>query len=386
MAFIVLNNAFNLALPAMGLSVLSKEIAKELDLSIVQIGMLWGSGSILSILSGLLGGAVVDKLGAKRILTFSSLLVGVVGVVRGFSWDFSSIVMLTTILGLITPMIMLSNFKVLQAWFSSKQLILANGILSAGMAFGFLMGSQFSGTYLAPILGGWRGVLVAYSIGGILLSIPWIFLLKGQSTPFENSISSSLRGTIGRVLQVRNIWFLGLALFGINGSINGILGYLPLYLRNLGWDIFTASSAMTVFHLVSMIFTIPIVLYSTRWFTKKNASILAGMMITSGIALLAFLSGPWVWLAVILGGFSRDGFMALLFTQVYETDGIDPRTVGTAAGLVMTLNGIGSILAPPVGNYFESFSAAAPFGFWATLAFFGVVCLLLLRKNPLVPV
>jgi hypothetical protein len=50
--------------------------------------------------------------------------------------------------------------------------------------------------------------------------------------------------------------------------------------------------------------------------------------------------------------------------------------VGTASGLTMMLNGIGSIFAPPIGNYFSAISFSAPFGFWAALTFFGVLCLL----------
>ena len=377
MSFIVLNNAFNIALPFMALSVMSKEIAKDLDLSIVQIGILWGSASLLSIISSLLGGAVVDKLGARKILIFSSLFVGFFGVIRGFTWDFYSIVTVTTILGLVSPLIMLSNFKVFQDWFTSKELVFANGIMSTGMALGFLIGSQFSATVLSPLLGGWRGVLIAYSVVGFLLALPWLFILKENRTAINTGEKSlSLKSSMVKVIRLKNVWLLGFALFGVNGAINGLLGYLPLYLRTIGWDVLKASTTMTLFHTVSMFFTIPIVLYSSKWFSRKHSTIIAGSTILVGIGLLAVLSGPWIWLAVILAGFSRDGFMALFFTQVSETDGVDASTVGTATGLTMMLNGIGSILAPPIGNYFSAISFSAPFGFWAALTFLGVLCLL----------
>ena len=377
MSFIVLNNAFNIALPFMALSVMSKEIAKDLDLSIVQIGILWGSASLLSIISSLLGGAVVDKLGARKILIFSSLFVGFFGVSRGFTWDFYSIVTVTTILGLVSPLIMLSNFKVFQDWFTSKELVFANGIMSTGMALGFLIGSQFSATVLSPLLGGWRGVLIAYSVVGFLLAFPWLFILNENRTAINiGEKSLSLKSSMVKVIRLKNVWLLGFALFGVNGAINGLLGYLPLYLRTIGWDVLKASTTMTLFHTVSMFFTIPIVLYSSKWFSRKHSTIIAGSTILVGIGLLAVLSGPWIWLAVILAGFSRDGFMALFFTQVSETDGVDASTVGTATGLTMMLNGIGSILAPPIGNYFSAISFSAPFGFWAALTFLGVLCLL----------
>ena len=86
-------------------------------------------------------------------------------------------------------------------------------------------------------------------------------------------------------------------------------------------------------------------------------------------------SGWVVWPAVILAGFSRDGFMALFFTQVSETRGVKQGMIATAIGMTMMLNGLGSIFSPPAGNAFEAITPAAPFGFWAALALSGVVCL-----------
>lgn len=49
----------------MGMSVLAKEISDDLKLNLVQLGIIWGAGSLLGIFTGLLGGMFGDKVGPK---------------------------------------------------------------------------------------------------------------------------------------------------------------------------------------------------------------------------------------------------------------------------------------------------------------------------------
>src|SRR5690349_13513021 len=87
----ILTNMFVVAIPAMGMSVLAKEISEELSLDLVQVGIVWGVGSLPAILTSLLGGAVGDKVGPKRVLIVSSLLSGLLGAARGLAVDFLSL-------------------------------------------------------------------------------------------------------------------------------------------------------------------------------------------------------------------------------------------------------------------------------------------------------
>ena len=87
---VVLTNMLVVAMPSMGMSVLAKEIAQDLDLDLVQVGIVWGIGSLPAILTNLLGGAIGDKVGAKRVLIVSTLLAGLLGAARGLAFDFIS--------------------------------------------------------------------------------------------------------------------------------------------------------------------------------------------------------------------------------------------------------------------------------------------------------
>ena len=49
LALVVLTNMFVNAMPAMGMSVLAKEISQDLNMDVVQVGIVWGIVSLPAI-------------------------------------------------------------------------------------------------------------------------------------------------------------------------------------------------------------------------------------------------------------------------------------------------------------------------------------------------
>ncbi|MFN8381545.1 MAG: MFS transporter [Anaerolineales bacterium] len=377
----VLTNMFVTAIPSMGMSVLSKEISEDLHLNLVQVGIVWGVGSLPAILTSLLGGAVGDKLGPKRVLIVGSLLGGLLGASRGLALNFSSLTVIVILLGALIPFVSINSIKTVGQWFPAHQLGLANGLISMGMALGFLLGSLFSATVLSPLLGGWRNVLISYGIIGALLSIPWFFTraLSPQHTMTKQP--NSMRVSILHVLGIKNIWLLGFTLFGIGSCIQGVLGYLPIYLRGIGWKAIQADGALSAFHTISMVFVLPVAIWSDRLSSRKRLLLIAALMVMFGTGLLSFASGGWIWLAVLMAGFVRDAFMAIFMTMVIEMDGIGPTFAGTATGLTMAISGLGNFIAPPLGNSLAVISPSAPFILWTGLTVLGIVCLSQVKRK-----
>jgi MFS family permease len=374
-----LTNVLVVAAPSMCIPVLFEEISKELNLSLVQVGLVWGISALPGIFTVLLGGAIGDRFGPKRVLIVACFLVGLTGALRGLSNSFTTLSISMFALGLFIPFITMNTMKSCGLYFSSRQLGFASGILSMGMALGFLIGSLFSATLLSPWLGGWRQVLFFYGGIGMLLTIPWL-LTRSFPQPIrtigDDARPKSMRQIIWHIARIRNIWMFGLAIFGIGGSIQGVLGYIPLYLRGLGWAEASADGALAAFHTVSLLFVIPIALASDRLGTRKKILLAAGLLILTGFGLLSFAQGALVWIAVCLAGIVRDGFMAVFMTSIMETEGVGPGYAGTAIGMVMIFSGIGNLVAPPLGNSLAGIGPGFPFIFWAALTVVGLIGLL----------
>jgi len=372
---------FVVAIPAMAMSVLAKEIAQDLHLSLVQVGIVWGIGSLPAIVVSLFSGAVGDKVGPKRVLIVSSLLGGLLGAARGLTHDFYSLIVVVVILGVLIPFVSINNIKTVGQWFPPHQLGLANGLISMGMALGFLLGSLLSATTFSPLLGGWRNVMIAYGVIGASFSIPWLFVRTLPSHHHAVGKNVSMRAAVSHVFQLKNIWLLGFTLFGVGGCIQGVLGYLPTYLRDIGWEAVRADGALSAFHTISMIFVLPVAIWSDKLSARKYLLLLAALMVAFGAGLLSFASGVWIWAAVLMAGFVRDAFMAIYLTMVIEIDGVGPVYAGTATGFTMAISGLGNFVAPPLGNSLAVLWPGAPFALWAGLAVLGMVCLSLVKEG-----
>lgn len=164
-------------------------------MSLVQIDLIWGIGAPVSVLTGLVGGAIGDRFGARRTLIVACLLVGLAGALRGISNGFITLAATVFLFGLMTPIVMMNVIKTCGVWFSRRQWGLANGVAATGMALGFMVSSIISATLLSPWLGGWRNVLFFNGAIAMTISIPWYL-----SRPAPNDIQACFQenGVDGR--------------------------------------------------------------------------------------------------------------------------------------------------------------------------------------------
>ena len=380
-----LTGTFVLAAPLMCLSVLFNEISADLHLNLFQVGLIWSIGNLPGIFTSLLGGAITDRFGPKRVILTSTLLLGLAGVLRGLAGDFTSLMSVSLLVGALGPLISICAFKICGLWFPRHQLGLANGVFALGMASGFLIGSLVSATFLSPWLGGWRNVMFFYAILTMLLTIPWFFTLaKPHSAAARGSIENPaipIRQAMARIIKIKNIWLLGIAILGMGGCVQGLTGYVPIYLRGLGWPGASADGALALFNAMSLTFVLVFTMVSDRLKTRKLLLMGMFLMITLGSGLLAFANGWLVWGAVSMAGMVRDGSMALVMAMAVETDGVGPIYAGTATGFMMLCINLGSLVASPIGNQLGTLNPGLPFIFWAGMAALGLASLALV-KNP----
>jgi cyanate permease len=160
-----------------------------------------------------------------------------------------------------------------------------------------------------------------------------------------------------------------------------MLGYLPLYLRDIGWPAARADAALASFHAISLASVFPLALLSDRLGSRKRFLAVATLVIATGTGSLAMAAGGLIWIAVLMAGAVRDGFMAIFMTTVTELEGVGAAYTGTALGLTTTLSRVGSLIAPPLGNSLANFDASLPFALWAAMALTGLIAFYLVDEG-----
>ncbi len=382
LALSTLSNAVLVAAPSMALAVLFNEIQHDLHLTLVEVGMIWGIGALPGIFLSLIGGALGDRFGAKRMYLVIAVLAGSLGIARGLAQDFTQLIVLSSLIGGVAMLGAITSYKACGTWFPRRQLGLANSLLAMGMAGGFLIGSLISATWISPLLGGWRNVMVFHGVLGGVFAVPWLLTRAAPTTATPPGVPSAqagaepasppaavpVRESLAVVVRLRAVWMLGLVLMGLSGCVQGVLGYLPLYLRGIGWDPAAADGALALFHTVSLVFALPIALSADRLGTRNRILWVALAPMSAGVVTVAFATGLGIWVAIVAAGIVRDGFMPIYMTAVAEVEGVGARCVGTATGFAMVLGSLGSLFGPPIGNSLAAISPNAQFLFGARLS------------------
>jgi sugar phosphate permease len=372
------------AVPASCMPVLFKEIADDLGLTLVDIGMIWGIASLAGLFVSIPGGILSDRLNGKWFIGISCILVGITGALRGLADSFFTLALTVFLNGVIRLMLPVAVTKVIGIWFKGRNLGTAQGIGAMGMGFGLMLGPMVSATILSPALGGWRSVMYLYGVIAVIMGILWLaFGREPSRMDATGTVTARIPAgeALGRILRNKYVWFLGLMLFFRVACLMGVTGYVPTYLKNLGWAEGSADGVLAAFYAVSTLLVVPVSSLSDRLGRRKPVLLVAIIFSMFSVALIPFVEGAGVWIMMILAGMLMDGFMALFTTMLLETEGVGAALSGTAIGVVFTIAQLGSTISPPIGNALEVFGGQWPFIFWALMGAAALIPFMFTRET-----
>jgi MFS family permease len=173
---------------------------------------------------------------------------------------------------------------------------------------------------------------------------------------------------------------MGIVLLTYWGANMGFGGYLPLYLRNIGWEPVLADTAMTIFSGIGVAGVIPMVLYSDRIRSRRTVIFIATIILALSIGLIPFVGTRGIWALLLIGGLIRSGVTALANTLIFEIKGVGGTYGGTAIGLTNTLGMLGAFFSPPLGNSFTAINDNVPLYFWALLALVALPLIIMVKE------
>ncbi|MAS37612.1 MAG: hypothetical protein CL610_26690 [Anaerolineaceae bacterium] len=360
-------------LPNLSLPPMFATIGQDIELSLVEIGTIWGMVSFAGIFFALIGGTLGDRFGTRATLATVCLLTGLFGLTRSFSVDFTTLLLTSLLYGVFQAIVPVMVFKVARQWFPPEQLGMASGVISAGFAGGLMLGPLLSTSVILPALGGWRQVLLFYGVISILLSVVWLVIHPAeQQADAASRPRIALKDSLRHVTRLRNLWVLGIGGLGISACFQGFTGYLPTYLKGIGWAELDADQALAAFFLASLSAVVPLSIMSDRLRLRRGFLIFAALILSLGIGSLSVVEGALIVVVVTATGFVFDSFMAILNASILEVDGVGHLYAGTALGFATMIRNLGGTFSPPVGNSLAVYGLNVPFLFWGATGLFAV--------------
>jgi MFS family permease len=225
------------------LSVANPLIRNDLGLSIADMGLLLSAFLWAYAFFQLPGGALVDRLGPRRLLTVGMTLWSVAQVVAGFVASFWQFSIARVFLGLGEAPMFSSCVRVVRDWFAAHQRGLGMGICNATSSIGPAISPPIL-TFLMLSFG-WRWMFILMGIAGVAVAGVWYrvfrdvreanltpderaFLTAGEEAPVEQLLTfKEWRG----LFAFRTTWGLILGFFGIVYMTWLFQAWLPGYLE-----------------------------------------------------------------------------------------------------------------------------------------------------------
>lgn len=357
------------AAPRMALAVMLPEIREQLELSLLQTGLIWGADVLTGVVSSVLGGTLSDRYGARTSLVVACVGTGLFGMARGLVPEFGWLLACSLLTGPFINLIPLNLHKAGAQIFPRRQLSISNAGVSVGMASGFMLGAITAATYLSPWLGSWRMVLALFGGLGVLFGCVWLFIpaRTGVDRVAEHVAGHNFTAGLQHVAKLRDIRLMTLANFGYGACVNSMLGYVPLFLRNVGWAGPRADLAVSLFHVASLVATLPFSVWSDQSGHRRHFMLAGSISLSLATLAIPLVPNQSVFAVMVVAGLMRDAFMSIMITRLMESEGVGPAYAGSAMGLSMVGMQLGGAVAPAAGNALAALGPGRPFQFWSLL-------------------
>jgi CP family cyanate transporter-like MFS transporter len=348
--------AFNLRTGLIGVGPLLPDVTDDLLLSHTESSLLVALPTALMGLSALPGGRLVDRFGARAILTIGLALVAIAGGLRAATNVFPMLVLMTAIFGI--------GIGIAQP--GLPRLGLALYPRNAGLATGVYAGGFFAGSVVAsfvtPLLMGfsneasrWRIPLAVWGgLAGISLVI-WIVGLRQWSVPEQPSQSNQEDGASSSTARWspwrdRNVWIVTLVFSGQGLAYYLLLAWLPSVYQDDGLSGRTSGILFALYNLSTFPAMVGLPLLSDRIGSRKIPTMVAAVTLligTTGLALAATTPGLlWIW--PILSGFGVAGLFGM--GLLMPVDVAPKGKTGLAAGMVLCIGYLASAAGPVIGG------------------------------------
>ena len=327
------------------ISPLVTPILEDLNMSYGQMGFVLGSWQLTYIGASTVAGFFIDRWGIRWSLFFGSLIIALSVGLRYFAAGFGPLLAMVALFGVGGPMISIGCPKTIALWFQGRDRGTAVGIYSTGPFFGGALALIATNRVLMPLTGhSWRLTFAWYGVMILLAACLWWFLARDIKTS-EASERTGMKGILATLLKVRNIRIVlacGLFTFAI---LHGLTSWLPRILEGQGFSPTLAGYASSV----PLLAGIPSLLVLPRFIPSERRGLSLAVMAVlsaSSVWLILCLTGPLMYVGLIVYGIAACTLVPLLTLILMETPEVGAKHMGSAGGLFFCVSEIGGFMGP----------------------------------------
>ncbi|MBI4493039.1 MAG: MFS transporter [Chloroflexi bacterium] len=312
----------------------------DLHLSATVAGALSGLPLLLMGAISIPAGLLADRIGPRRLLVAALLGLGLAGGVRGMAESAAVLVAasvgLGAAIGLGQPALPQVARTVSRRWAG-----LATAVYTNGLMLGAMSGVMLTLPVLLPLAGSWRNVLLLWGLGSLVAALGWALAAMPRRPAPRPGMAATL--PLRQVLAIPGLLPVAIV-FASQGAIFYALStWLAPYYVAQGRPLSEASTALAALTLTAIFGGTIAPGIALWWGSVRRTLVAAGVVTALAQVALVLLPGQEVlWVGVT--SFATSFALTLGLAAPAQ---LAPREkVGAAAGLLLALGYLGSMLGP----------------------------------------
>ena len=368
------------------------EIRTDLGLSTTAMGLVLGAWQLVYLFSAIPGGRVIDRIGARRAVTATAVLVAASGAARAGAQGFWTLYLAVAIFGLGGPLISIGGPKLIATWFPPADRGKVVGLFSTAPAVGAMIALFAMHSIAIPLTGSWRGAMLLYA--GFTLSTGAVWWLVSATAPatapaptatgaasdahaqdqatrheLQDAVPTATSRQLLAMKSVQLVLVLALGSFLYN---HGIGNWLVEMLRAGDRTAGQAADLAALTTLVGIASALVVPRLATP---ARRKPIYLGVYVLGavGVALVPHLDGATVFVALVAVGITRAAALPLGMMLLMDDPGVGAANMAVAGGLYFTAGEVGGVVGPLLVG-----SAAGASGGYSLPALLLAACALLM--------
>ncbi|WP_246036939.1 MFS transporter [Thalassotalea litorea] len=350
------------------ISVAASAMSQELELTSVEMGLIFSAFAWTYSIMQIPGGMVVDIIKIRFLYPFILIAWSVATLIQGLVSSLTALIGCRMAIGLFEAPSYPANNKIVTQWFAAQERAGAIAVYTSGQFIGL--------AFLMPVLAliqnafGWRGLFIASGLIGIVWALVWYRFYREPESDHIDDVDQPL--VIEPETKVNNaanwqklkfafsqkkLWGIYLGQFCLGGTMIFFLTWFPTYLaeyRGLG-DLQTGFVASVPF--LAAFCGVLLSGFVSDYLVKKGYSnefarkmpIMLGLLLSSAIIGANYVQST-LWVTVFLSlSFFGNGLASINWVFVSL---IAPKSmVGLVGGCFNFIGGLAAVIVPLTIGY-----------------------------------
>jgi ACS family D-galactonate transporter-like MFS transporter len=360
------------------ISIAAAALSKDLQLSSVQLGLLFSAFGWTYAALQIPGGILVDRFSSRVLYAFCLIAWSVMTLLQGVAKGFVTVLGLRLAVGVFEAPSYPINNRVVTSWFPDKERATAIAVYTCGQFLGLALVTPLLAIVQTYV--GWRGLFIVTGLTGIIWGVIWyLFYRSPTEHPKVNDAELDYIEQGGgilhrdgqdaqkkqpfkwtnlkKVLSYRKLWGIYIGQFAVNSTLWFFLTWFPTYLVNYrGMDFLKSGFLASAPFLAAFAGLLTSGLLSDYLLKKgvspniaRKAPVIFGLLLASSIVGANYVdSTGWIIFFMALAFFGN-GFATI--TWVFVSTLAPKNLIGLTGGVFNFIGNLASIVIPIVIGY-----------------------------------